>query len=128
MKNLRHPGKCSTSTLALPEKNQLKFAGVSGGFETDSENEVRENNSDVDHQAGRETCCQSLIECRNHKIQQNSIVNVIHFKISSCCCRICHPSRWDACSSASSNFRKNLAYFPDRLITAGCVMEVEHFE
>ena len=46
--------------LASPEKNQLKFAGVSEGSETESENEVCEDNSDDDHQAGREKSCQSL--------------------------------------------------------------------
>ena len=51
--------------LASPEKNQLKFAGVSGDSENDSENEVHDNNSDDDHQVGRETACQSLIRFRN---------------------------------------------------------------
>ena len=43
--------------LASPEKNQLKFAGVSGESESESENEVHDDNSDDDCQAGRETAC-----------------------------------------------------------------------
>ena len=41
--------------LTSSEKNQLKFAGVSGYSENKSENEVHKNNSNDDRQVGRET-------------------------------------------------------------------------
>ena len=51
--------------LASFEKNQLKFAGVSGCSENESENEVHKDNLDDDRQVGRETACQSSIRFRN---------------------------------------------------------------
>ena len=50
--------------LASLEKNQLKYAEVSGGSENESENEVYDDNSDDDRQVGRETACQSSIRFR----------------------------------------------------------------
>ena len=51
----------------------MKFAGVSGDSETESKNEVREDNSDDDHQAERETCCQLLTGLRNESRNHENI-------------------------------------------------------
>ena len=51
--------------LGLPEKNQLRFVGVSGDSENESVTEVYENNSDDDQKVGREAACQSSIRFRN---------------------------------------------------------------
>ena len=48
--------------LASPERNQLKFAGVSARSETESESEVRANNSNNNNQFGRDTRRRSLTE------------------------------------------------------------------
>ena len=50
--------------LVSPEKNQLRFAGVSGDSENESATEIYEDNSDDDLQVGRETACQSSIRFR----------------------------------------------------------------
>ena len=51
--------------LVSPEKNQLRFAGVSRDYENESVTEVYEDNSDDDRQVGRKTACQSSIRFRN---------------------------------------------------------------